>query len=198
MPDAAPIIAAANTGRSWGKTCCLGCFLPLLALGIALVVGIRVLSGPGAQQISALPSNYPADLPLYRLSDARTMTFLPGTAKGKLIEFVSAPIKWFGLAASSTTFERSVKEYAARAAGMDRVTVTWTNLNATRSEVLDYYTKLFTAAGLANDAVQDQKTGIVAAVGSRADAVVQFSLNDTPDAPGIDEMVLTVDYIPKP
>lgn len=198
MPDTAQTVSTANTGRSWGKTCCLGCFLPVLALALALVVGIRVLSGPGAKQISALPSNYPADLQIYRLSDARAMTYLPGTAKGKMIEFVSAPIKWFGRASSSTTFERSVKEYASRAAGMDRVTVAWTNLSSTRSEVLDYYTKLFASAGLSSDAVQDEKTGIVLAGGSRADAVVQFSLDDTADAPGIDEMILMVDYIPKP
>ncbi len=197
MEQNAAAIEPAETGRSWAKACCLGCVLFLIAGAITLFVAIRLLAGPGAQPISQLPSNYPADLQLYRISEAGGMTFQEGKNKGRVLEFISLPVKWFSHFSSSTQFERGVKDYANVVAGMDRVTVAWTELNATSDEVLVYYANLFKVAGMSDEAIRDEETHTVGALAKRPGAIIQLLLTDTPEVPGVDRIVVSVDYVPK-
>ncbi len=198
MPESVQsAIEPAENGRSWAKACCLGCVLFVIAGAIALFLAVRFLAGPGAQPIAQLPSNYPADLPLFRLPEANGMTFQEGKNKGRIIEFISLPVKWFSHFSSSTQFEQGIKNYANVVAGMDRVTVTWTELNATQDEALAYYVNLFKSAGMSDEAIRDDATHSVGALAKRPGAIIQLLLTDTPEVPGVDRIVVTVDYVPK-
>lgn len=189
-------ILQAEMGRPWWKMCCAGCLLLLVGFFAALFIVIRGLSGPGAQSLAALPPNYPADLPLYRIEDAVSFQYLPGRSKGKLMETLSYPLAWFSKAMSSDAVRSGVQKYTTVLQGTDRVSVTWINVKASRDEVLRAYAELYKKAGMSDEATSDEATHSVAGVARRMDAVIQLYLRDAPDVTGVDQIVVTVDYIP--
>ncbi len=186
-----------ETGRPWWQACCIGCLLFFITAAIAAYAILRVFSGPGPQPIAMLPKNFPSDIELYRFADANSISYLPGSSRGKLFEVISAPVSWLDRSSSSTEVVRGIKRFTTLVAGMDRVSVHWVQLDAKPKDVFAAYEKMFATGGFHEDVVKDEKLSTISAVAKRNDVVIQFLMRDTPENPGIDEMTITIDYLPK-
>ena len=191
-------VSEARVGRPWWKVCCIGCLLMILAPFIGLLILSHVFSGAVAESLNTLPANYPSDIVLYHMEDASSISYLPGKSKGLLAELVSYPARWFGGSASSSAVEQGASQYAAVAQATDRVTVTWNGLNVKESDVTAYYADLFKRLGMPDQSSANPATNSLIDVAHRSDASVQIGIQDSPDVLGVDQIVVTVDYIPKP
>jgi hypothetical protein len=89
----------------------------------------------------------------------------------------------------------AIEGYASSLRAMDTVTIEWVGLDATPEAVKMYYTNLFQAADLSLRTIHDEATGTDFLLGQGANAVVQIELHDTATVPGIDGVIMTVDYI---
>jgi hypothetical protein len=195
-------IAAA--GRPWWQACCLGCLALLIATGIGGYILLRVAVGPSVVHLSTLPEGYPTKLVPYRLEDAEAISLVSGAHKGNMMRILQSPLRLmsraFGNASSSEsgTLEKSrmaIEGYASSLRAMDTVTIEWVGLDATPEAVKMYYTNLFQAADLSLRTIHDEATGTDFLLGQGANAVVQIELHDTATVPGIDGVIMTVDYI---
>jgi hypothetical protein len=185
-----------EAGRPWWKVCCAGCILLVFGFAVALFVVIHAITGPGIQHISALPENYPKDLVLFRIEDAASIRYLPGTNKGKMVDILAYPARWFSGASSTDAVSAGMEKYSDAMEGTDRVIVTWINLKTPREDVLRHYAELFKKTGMADRATSDEATGSIVDIAEREDAVMQIEVQDLPDIDGVDRIVVTVDYIP--
>lgn len=184
-------ITSLRSGRSFGAAFSIGCLLFFVAAALVSVIVIRVLMGPGAVQLSALPPNYPQDMPLYRAQAASSISYLPGDRKRDIANFLALPLRWMQ---SMTGYTTPFDAYATALEKVDSVTVTWFNLAATREEVLRYYNGLARTAHFVDTAEYDALTGTDSIVAKRSDASLQLLLQDATSTPGIDQLVITVEY----
>ena len=197
LENAAGSVSETRVGRPWWKVCCIGCLLMLLAPVIAIVILSHVFSGVTEQSLSTLPPDFPSDIQLYRLQNASSISYLPGKSKGKLAELLSYPSRWFGSSSSSAEVEQGAKQLIDVAESTDRVTVTWSNLNVKEEDVMLYYAALFKQLNMQDRATIDDATHSVIDVANRKDVSIQIGIRDLPEVPGVDQIVVTVDYIPK-
>jgi hypothetical protein len=195
-------IAAA--GRPWWQACCLGCLALLVAVGIGGYILLRVAVGPSVVRLSTLPEGYPKNLMPYRLEDAQAISLVSGAHKGNMMRILESPVRLlsraFGSVSSSEpgTLERSrtaLEGYASSLHSMDTLTIEWKEFSASPEEVKVYYTNLFQAAGLSLRTIHDEATATDFLLGQSPTAVVQIELHDTVAIPGIDGLIMTVDYI---
>ncbi len=192
MESGAVDIASIGGGRSLGKACCLGCLLFVLALFIVGSLVIRVFIGPGTAQLSALPTNYPPEFTLYRMSAASSITYLAGQQKGRIANFLALPLQW---TQSVTGYKASLDVYTKRLEKIDNLTVTWINLPDSRQEVLRYYSDLFQRTGMSAVTTYDGLTGTDSVSAKRADVSLQLLLQTATSTVGVDRLVITVDYV---
>lgn len=190
-------VSEIRVGRPWWKVCCIGCLLLFFAPLIGLVILSHVFTGTSEQALNALPANYPSEIALYHLESASSISYLPGKTKGKMAELLSYPARWFGDASSSAAVEQGTQQFVATAQATDRVTITWSNLNAKEEDVMLYYAALFKQLGMTDRATTDDANHSIVDIAQRSDARVEIGMKDTPEVPGVDQIVVTVDYTPK-
>ncbi len=198
-------------GRPLWQTCCLGCLIAAAALVIAAVVVVRVFTGPGLENISKLPANYPSDLKLYRLDQATSMVLLRGQSRSKMLQTAASPLKLIetlfkgpnaasseaGVSASSSALvqaDDTLNRYSQQAQNMDTVTITWDKPNVTHLDVLKYYDNLFKQVGMTNRAVTEPTTATDYIVAARDNANMQIHLQTASDGTTISKLVIIVSY----
>ncbi len=70
-------------------------------------------------------------------------------------------------------------------------------MSASRTEIVNYYEALFHTAGLTEQTYRNPATAADFLFASRPDEVIEIHLTDRPDTPGIDGVVVTVNYASK-
>lgn len=194
----------APRGRPWFSICCIGCIVLLVGFFVASYAFVRVISGPTSRTVRSLPANYPADLPLFRIQDASSIVHAQGKDRGNMMRIIAVPMKFFAQFSQSTSsqgqgtsdrFAQVWSGYTDQVQGMDVVTVTWEDLNASREDVLRYYADLFQRVRMENQAMRDEATGTDIVLATRPSSAIQLRLRDVPETPEIDELVITVDYV---
>ncbi|MFH2018523.1 MAG: hypothetical protein ABII98_00875, partial [bacterium] len=68
--------------------CFLGCLF-LLLIFIAIIVFIRVYSGPGPKTFSQVPENFPKDIPVYDPDNIEKVTYVSGKYKSRNVELAA-------------------------------------------------------------------------------------------------------------
>lgn len=197
IPDPA-VDDEVTDGRSWWKVCCLGCCLGFLVLFVLIVVGIRFLSGPGPKSVSGLPAGYPAVL-VFRPEEAAQILYYSGASKSSLSRLVATPVAWLvglsGGSSSSTGALASLDMQLRGLQGRDTVTVQWENLNASRDEVLRFYTGALRQAGVSSPKTTDPNgTWDVHMTGRNATLSFNLLIQDDPDKPAIDRLTVVTEY----
>jgi hypothetical protein len=70
------------------RTCCAGCGCLVLFI-ICIVIGLKFLIGTGPQNLSQVPPNFPADIPVYDKDNIQRITYVSGAYKNKSIEIAA-------------------------------------------------------------------------------------------------------------
>lgn len=185
-------------GRPWWKFCCVGCLV--LVCGILIFIGIafRGLGGGGPAALSDVPPNFPPSVSLYRVEDAKSIVYLAGKDKDRLIAAVLAPFRWFGRVMVSDRPSDGRGEPASGVSQLqdvDTVTVRWERLDIDREKLLTWYLDMLERNGFRIEAYRDDATAMDALVASREDVRMQVQIQDIADIPGIDSVVAVIDYL---
>jgi hypothetical protein len=196
-----------RAGRPWWKICCGGCFLFLFVL----IVGAAFLwrgagGGRGPQILTELPANFPPSISLYRLEEAQSIEYFSGGEKNRAFSALLSPLKMFGSvmvstsnntdgSASTTAIQRLMDTSVSRIEQIDTVTVRWNSLDVSRDEALRFYLESFQRNGFTVDARREDATATDNVIARRDDITVQLMLQDVGDVPGIESLVIVVDYL---
>ncbi|HWR00215.1 MAG TPA: hypothetical protein VN397_05240 [Candidatus Methylomirabilis sp.] len=198
-------------GRSWWKTCCAGCCLGFLAIIALVIMGSRLLAGPGPQRIASIPDSFPAALTLYRPEDAKEIVYYPASSKSRITRLISGPFAWvmstfrktpgpaaIGQIASTGSidaFEKSVAFSISRFANVDRLAIRWSGLDATSDEVLRFYAGSLKQAGIGNAQMRrDANAGLTELTGTGTSLAFSLLLIDDANTFGIDSITVIVEY----
>lgn len=195
VPDPA-VDDEVTDGRSWWKVCCLGCCLGFLVLFVLIVGGIRLFSGAGPKPVSGLPKGYPPEL-VFRPEQATEILYYAGASKGSLTRLIAAPISWIaGLGgAQSQGALAALDAQLGRLQGRDTVTIQWSNMNATRDDVLRFYAGALRQDGIVSPKTTDPNgTWDVHMTGGNATLSFDLLIQDDPDKPGIDALTVVTEY----
>jgi len=180
-----PVISdTVRNGRPWWQICCGGCLLIVIAAVIGSFILLRVVTGPGIVQRTTLPPNYPRGLEPYHLNEASSIRYLQGKDKSKMLNTVYAPLKLFAKLSGQAAPDNSSVQQTGKvvdalgtdAQYIDTVTITWKGLKAKREDVVGYYQKLFTDAGLSIDSILGDAEQGDAITGIREGIFTQASL----------------------
>lgn len=207
---AEPVTVSADmrAGRPWWKICCGGCFLFLFVL----IVGAALLwrgagGGRGPQILAQLPANFPPSISFYQLEDAQSIEYFSGSEKNRAFSALLSPLKMFGSvmvstsengtegSASTTAIQRLMDASVSRLEQIDTVTVRWSSLEANRDDVLRFYLESLQRNGFTVDARREAATATDNVIARRDDINVQLMLQDVGDVPGIESLVIVVDYL---
>ena len=157
-----PPIEELTKGHSHLKRTCLAGCGGIIFFITALGVGLWIALGPGPKTLTALPANFPADIPLYDKDNVENISFIPGTYKDRgtkiasffpkiilsplLLEPANEP--------ASTSPQKGLAGYAEGIKKMwriirapittdnrDTVQIEWRSMDAEPSFVVGYYRK---------------------------------------------------------
>ncbi len=190
-------------GKSWWKTCLIGCLLFIVAIFVGGYLLFRFLFGPADKLIISLPENYPEYLMPYKPSEVRTMRFSSGQNRSKIMSILTAPVSLVAglgdkMKASSTedteSLQNAVGLISASLSNKDTITIIWSDLESDKKEVLDYYSALAKTAKMTEKTYRDEATGTDFLGAQKTDSMFQLYLQDLPDTPLLDKIILVVEY----
>ena len=117
-----------------------------------------------------MPPNFPPSVSVYRIEDAKSIVYLPGKEKDRLIALVLSPFRFFGnvmVSDRATGTDDAQKTWADRVSEgdsvmqlqkVDTVTITWERLQADRDEAEKWYLGEFQRNGFAVTSRRDAAT----------------------------------------
>lgn len=196
-------------GRPWWKICCGGCCLILILLVVGAGIAWRGLGGGrGSVFVDRLPSNFPPNVTLYRLDDAKSIEYFSGHDKNRTFAALMSPLRFFGTimvssgetdAGQATGTARNIERFmdagASRLQQIDTVTVRWERLAVPKADLIRFYTEQFDRNGFVTTLKRDAATVSESIIAKRPDVIVQLLVQDLPDIDGIDTVTLKVDYL---
>ncbi|MFA5935716.1 MAG: hypothetical protein WC787_02595 [Patescibacteria group bacterium] len=183
----------ARAGRPWWKLCCGGCCLFLLLVLVGGVFFWRGIGGGrGPQILTQLPSNFPPVVTLYRVEQATSIEYFPGSEKTRTFSALLSPLRFFGSVMMTNGF---MDANVSRLQQVDTVTIRWKSLDATGPDVRTYYREHFQRNGFTLDERRDEPSASDILIARRADVGVQILIQDLPDIAGVDMVTVAVDYL---
>lgn len=191
-------------GRPWWKVCCVGCFALFVIAIVLLTTAWRGWNGGGPHTVAELPTNFPANVAVYRIKDAKTIVYLPGKEKDRLVAMLLSPFKFFGNimvtdrqagSDGGQWYDRITEGSVSQLQKVDTVTITWERLKAERGDVEQWYYGELQRNGFGVKSSSNPATATDVIVAQRNDTRVQIQLQDQPDIPDIDSVVMIVDYL---
>lgn len=194
VPSNPGAINEAIEGRPWWKVCLASCAILLVAGIAASFFLVRTFVGSTPKRISSLPDGFPSDLVLFRPEDAREIYYYPGKAKGKVFRFMTAPVKFI---ASLVGKQEELPDFASENPidNADTVSILWTDIDASKDEVLRFYAGSLQQLGVANPEMQkfdDRRT--IEMVGSTETTTFSMVLIDDSETEAIDTVTIIVEY----
>ena len=171
-----------------------------LGLLISAYLLFRYLAGPISVSLTSLPLNYPENLPLFNIKDANSIQHIQGKGRGKMFQILTSPFELTIKSVSTTAaydFKKNIDEFTSKLTDNDSVIVKWTKMKNSKTEVLKYYSDLFKKNEMKETILKDQATESEYLSASGKKAAIQVYVNDTSASEGIDELIVTVDYLAK-
>lgn len=196
-------------GRPWWKICCGGCCLILVLLVVGAGLAWRGLGGGnGPILVDELPANFPPNITLYRVDDAKSIEYYSGRDKNRAFTALMSPLRFFGTimvspretdGGPSTGTARNIDRFmdagASRLQQIDTVTVRWERLAAAKDDLLRFYREQFDRNGFVSTSRRDAATASDTIIAKRQDVIVQLLVQDLPDIDGIDTVTIKIDYL---
>ncbi len=187
---------------------------------IILIIGVRVIIGPGARDLNGLPGNFPESIVLYDQDNIQKVRFVSGKSKQRGFEvaalipkIIMAPI--FATLNPERDLKKSIEsghvvyrkdvqwsDFASLIAtpitkDMDTVAIEWSNLGADMTFIEDFYTNELRKAGFSYE-LQPSKADSSLVTFHKGDISGSLYLEDHDvDLRGTDYATLTVDIPPK-
>jgi hypothetical protein len=191
-------------GRSWWKTCCTGCCLGLIVLGVVIFFGFRLLWGSGPRTVTRIPDTFPTQLVLFRPEEVREIMYYPGADKGTATQLIAGPLAWLEQAISSAGGSASgtaqsiggnVQSRLRQLEGRDTVAMRWENVNASRDEIIRHYAGALRQVGILSPQMRRDPAGLFDEMTGKTNNL-SFSLlvDDDPAKTGIDHVSVVVEY----
>jgi len=187
----------------------MGCFF-LVLIFVALIIFIRVYSGPGPKTYSRVPQNFPRDIPVYDPDNIEKVTYISGKYKSRNVELAALAPKLLlspllialnkdtnGLDATTTRAEnlKNIIKIVMTPVGdhKDTLQIEWRNIDAEPSFVASYYITELKKKGFAVTVLEDnftqKKFSFERNDGIEGTMLVQ---GDEENKPGTDYALLTV------
>lgn len=211
-----PVQELTKHNSGFKKACFTGCGCVVLFI-IALFIGIRIYVGPGPKNLTSVPPNFPAEIPIYDKDAIDKITFVPGKYKNRGLEtaaifpkIILSPLFLAlnkegsnALTPTSTMLEREANVVrnlwklitAPVGDHRDTVQIEWRNVNAEPNFFISYFKK------------ELEKKNYAIEIESRGQGVRQFSFsglngvtgmlyvkNNEKNYSGTDYAILTVNF----
>lgn len=200
-----PPIEELTKKRSWKGACFTSCIF-LVLLAVAGVVGIRFYVGAGPQISKSIPSDFPADIPIYDKDNIDNITFIPAQYKERGLTVATILPK---IILSPTFYNSKNTDNAGALKNIlktitapeedyrDSFQIEWHGVNADPSFVVAYYKKELKKKNFTIDIESEGKT-VHQFSFSRADGLNGsiYAQGDEEKKSGTDYMLLTVN-LPK-
>lgn len=192
-------------GRSWWKTCCAGCCLGLIVLGVLVFVGFRLAWGSGPRSVTRIPDTFPSQLVLFRPEEVREIIYYPGADKGTATKLITGPLGWLesliqSRGGSTTGTMQSIggniQSRLRQLEGRDTVAMRWENVNASRDEIIRHYAGALRQVGIPTPQMRRDPAGLFDEMTGKTSAI-SFSMlvDDDPAKTGIDSVSVVVEYL---
>ncbi len=200
-----PPIEELTKKRSWKGTCFTSCIF-LVLLAVVAVVGIRFYVGSGPRISKGIPSDFPADIPIYDKDNIDNITFIPAQYKERgltvaiiLPKIILSPTFYNSKNTDNTGALKNILNTitAPEEDYRDSFQIEWHNVNADPSFVVSYYKKELKKKNFIIDIESEGKT-VRQFSFSRADGISGsiYAQGDEAKKSGTDYMLLTVN-LPK-
>ena len=205
---------ALDGGRPWWQACCLGCGIFVFALAVAAAWFAHGIKGPGIQYLRTLPPNFPSNIELYRIEQAKSIGYVPAVQKIGIAERILSPLQLLGIIATSTDQTQasngiqSVMQHFSTSTpatstepllqvfNADTLLIDWGPMTDVRaSDIMDRYRTLLERDGFQTDVEHDDLAQTDTIFGERSDATVQVDVKESSSGTGIDEMRAVVNYV---
>lgn len=201
---------------SFKRTCFTGCGCLLLLL-VAAVVAFRVAVGTGPTTLSAVPKNFPNDIPIYDKDTIDQITFISGRYKNRSMEIAAffpkvilssllltiqhneQPKPQPGDSASAMSLKRLWSILTAPVGdARDTVQIEWKNMDAEPSFVSSYYKKELLKKGYTIDEEKENRGTYTFSFSQNAISGALLAQGQEERQPGTDYAVLTVNFSSAP
>lgn len=154
------------------RSCLTGCGC-LIFLLIALIIILKFALGVGPQQITAVPANFPADIPIYDRENITDITFISGKYKNRVIEIAAIFPKLIlsplisvldkdmvdNQSGKKSTFKNMWKIINSPVSDQrDVIKIRWENLTAEPNFIYTYYQTEFKKKGYGIEAESQGQT----------------------------------------
>ncbi len=191
--------------RSLKGACFTSCLF-LIILTTATVVGMRFYVGPGPQTVKGVPSNFPADIPVYDKDNIEDIITISARYKERglgvatiLPKLILSPVFYNSDNSTNSDYLKNIWKAVSTPSNdyRDSIQIEWKNINADPSFVIAYYKKELKKKNFIID-VESEGKKIQQFSFSRADGFdgsVFAQINDDKKS-GTDYMVLTIN-LPK-
>jgi hypothetical protein len=156
----------------------LGLAVPLCVIGAVVWFYFSFIAGTFEIR-TTLPENFPTDIQIFRLSDAKKIKYSPAE-KDKIV--------------SSQEFVREPDCVDSVFPGVDVVEIQWKDIDATRDELEAFYKDVLKKKGITN--IQSSYGGLVSGCDKQVNLWTFYY--DDPTSPLIDTFHVWVEYRVKP
>jgi hypothetical protein len=135
--------------RSWKGACFTSCLF-LIFLSVITVVGIRFYVGPGPQTSKGIPTNFPADIPVYDKDSIENIVTISARYKERGLgiatlvpKLILSPVFYNADNSTNGDYLKNIWKAVATPSGnyRDSIQIEWKNINADPSFVIAYYKK---------------------------------------------------------
>lgn len=200
-----PPIEELTKKKSWKGACFTGCFF-LIILVVAAVIGIRFYVGPGPKVSKGIPTNFPADIPVYDKDNIETITMISARYKERglgiatiLPKLVLSPVFFNSDNSTNSGSLQNIWKAVSSPNGnyRDSIQIEWKNINADPSFVIAYYKKELKKKNFKID-IESEGKKVEQFSFSREDGLdgSVFAQTDDEKKSGTDYMILTIN-LPK-
>lgn len=205
-----PISELTKRHRSFARTCFTGCFFIVLFIG-AVVGGVKFWLGSGPRRLTAVPPEFPKNIPLYDRDSISEISFISARYKNRSLKLATLFPKIFLAPLLTDETAPSGAPSSATASlgfwqtlttpvgdGSDVVKIEWRGMPAEPDFVASHYhNELARKQYIVRDEEQGQSAGTgeqfsFTSAPAGSGVYGTFSITDSPSTRGTDYAVLTV------
>jgi hypothetical protein len=191
-----------RSGRSWFRSCCLGCGGIFVVLFVGFFLFTRILLRSHVEVVKAVPADFPKNIPLFQVDQAQVITLEEGRKKSQAMHYLTWPLRMMGDVVEAPTQEgqpvtmgKILDAYGSDVGRVDALSIEWADLPLTRDELLSEYRNALQKEGFVVEEGRFEN-GAEYLKGQREDATFYLGLQDLPEsAKVLERVMINVSYL---